>query len=114
MAAQHPEPATPGSQRAQAQTPPRTGAGGPSRQVSGGAEELIRLRWLLLVWSLWAAPVALAEPVLRLLTDADWSLDQPWFGGFSGIEVTDQGDAATLITDKGMLVQVTFHRNDGR
>lgn len=51
---------------------------------------------------------------MRLLSDAIWSLEEDWFGGFSGIEVTDRGDAATLITDKGMLVRVKLHRDDGR
>ncbi len=33
-----------------------------------------------------------------------WNNPAPWFGGFSGAEVSPAGDELTLITDKGSLV----------
>ena len=42
-----------------------------------------------------------------------WSQTDPWFGGFSGAEVTEDGTDITLITDKGSLVTATMLRENG-
>jgi hypothetical protein len=82
--------------------------------VPGGAEKLIALRLFLVLCAFCAASGAQADQGMRLLSEATWSLDRDWFGGFSGIEVTAQGTQGTLITDKGMLVRVKMHRRDNR
>lgn len=82
--------------------------------MPGGPERLIRLRLLFLACALCAGLPVWADPDLRLTSETSWSLDSAWFGGFSGIDVTDHGTHATLITDKARLLQVSLHRKDGR
>ena len=44
-----------------------------------------------------------------------WHLAAPWFGGFSGLEVSDDGTAFTAITDKAQLVSAQIRRKpDGQ
>lgn len=56
----------------------------------------------------------MAEPRLELLGKITWRQDVPWFGGFSGIEMSDDGGGATLLTDRGSLVRVGLQREGGR
>ncbi|TNJ41427.1 esterase-like activity of phytase family protein [Phaeobacter sp. B1627] len=39
-----------------------------------------------------------------------WSISAPWFGGFSGIEVTEDGTGFTAITDRAHIVEGIFLR----
>lgn len=55
----------------------------------------------------------MAEPSAKLTTNLIWKRDAPWFGGFSGAEVTENGAEITLITDKGMLVRARMLREKG-
>ncbi|MFU8824236.1 MAG: esterase-like activity of phytase family protein [Yoonia sp.] len=43
-----------------------------------------------------------------------WALDDPRFGGFSGIEVTDDGDSFVAINDRAMFITGQFERTDGQ
>ena len=57
---------------------------------------------------------ASAEPQLQLTANLIWKRDAPWFGGFSGVEVTERGAQITLLTDKGTLVYAQMHREMGQ
>ncbi|MBD3665559.1 esterase-like activity of phytase family protein [Sulfitobacter sp. TSTF-M16] len=61
-----------------------------------------------------AGHVARAEPVLELTANVIWERKEPWFGGFSGIEVDAQGRSMTVISDRGRLVTTRMIRDDGR
>jgi len=43
-----------------------------------------------------------------------WSLSDPKFGGFSGIEVTEDGLQFTAISDRGSIVEGTFFRQEDK
>ena len=43
-----------------------------------------------------------------------WSLPQDGFGGFSGLELSEDGKSFVAITDKGSIVTGTINRKDGR
>lgn len=55
-----------------------------------------------------------AKPSLQPNGALRWELPDPWFGGWSGIEVTAQGSQMTVISDRGQLAQATLKRSDGR
>jgi hypothetical protein len=57
---------------------------------------------------------ATAQPSLKAETSLRWELDAPWFGGWSGIEVTDQGNQLTVISDRGQLTRGRMNRNNGK
>ncbi len=54
------------------------------------------------------------EPRAELLGSYRWSQPEPWFGGFSGIELSDDGSTMTVIGDRGILVRARIERTDGR
>ncbi len=60
-----------------------------------------------------AAPLAQAEPSLRLISNVVWSQPDPWFGGFSGVEVSADGGRITLISDRATLVVADMIRENG-
>ncbi|WP_299955962.1 esterase-like activity of phytase family protein [uncultured Roseobacter sp.] len=43
-----------------------------------------------------------------------WTHEADWFGGFSGIEITDDGQVFYAATDKGYLVQGRLQRTSGQ
>ncbi|MBV2359251.1 esterase-like activity of phytase family protein [Thalassococcus sp. CAU 1522] len=43
-----------------------------------------------------------------------WQVDDPAFGGFSGLEVSEDGSAFTAISDRGHIVSGRFRREAGR
>jgi hypothetical protein len=47
---------------------------------------------------------------VRLTSNLTWKSDAPWFGGFSGMEVSGNGAQVTLLTDKGTLVEAQMVR----
>ncbi len=57
---------------------------------------------------------AQAGPPLKQDGALRWQLSAPWFGGWSGIEVTANGSQMTVISDRGQLVQATLNRSKGR
>lgn len=56
----------------------------------------------------------LAQPSLRAEVNLRWQLDAPWFGGWSGIEVTDQGAQMFVISDRGQLARASMSRPNGK
>lgn len=56
---------------------------------------------------------ALAEPTLRSNGVLRWQLDAPWFGGWSGIEVSEQGRRMIVISDRGQLLDAVLRRSGG-
>ncbi|MEP1767115.1 MAG: esterase-like activity of phytase family protein [Sulfitobacter sp.] len=57
---------------------------------------------------------ATAQPSLKAGNSLRWELDAPWFGGWSGIEVTERGAQLTVISDRGQLVRGLMNRNNGK
>lgn len=49
-----------------------------------------------------------------LVSDYVWSIDEPDFGGFSGVEVSDDGQTFFALSDRGHLAQGTIARTDGQ
>jgi len=43
-----------------------------------------------------------------------WTMDKPWFGGWSGIELSPDGRRMTAITDRGRLLRADIEREGGR
>ncbi|EPX83019.1 ABC-type cobalamin/Fe3+-siderophores transport system, ATPase component [Salipiger mucosus DSM 16094] len=43
-----------------------------------------------------------------------WTSDEPGFGGFSGLEVSEDGSTFTAISDRAMIVSGRFIREGGR
>lgn len=58
---------------------------------------------LLSACPLWAEATLLGTYV--------WTVDDPRFGGFSGIEVSDDGASFVTVSDRGHLVSGTFQRD---
>ncbi|MEQ6203086.1 esterase-like activity of phytase family protein [Sulfitobacter sp. HNIBRBA2951] len=56
----------------------------------------------------------MADPKLRKNGVMRWKIDAPWFGGFSGIEITGYGTEMTVISDRGQLVEATLQRKRGK
>jgi hypothetical protein len=75
----------------------------------------IRPRKLILsiATALACASFAQAEG-LRLTSNVLWSLPDPWFGGFSGMEIGADGNTAYLVTDRSSLVRVRLIRRAGQ
>jgi hypothetical protein len=67
----------------------------------------------LLAWLI----IALASPVygdeLIYLGRFTWNEDQDYFGGFSGLEVSADGENFTVISDKGRILTGKFSRTEG-
>jgi hypothetical protein len=57
---------------------------------------------------------AQAETTLKFSGAMRWELDAPWFGGWSGIEVRDQGTRMTIVSDRGELVDAVLQRSGGQ
>jgi len=55
-----------------------------------------------------------AEQRARHLHSYSWHLNKPWFGGFSGIEVSPDGQTAAILGDRSHLVHVRLGRAGGR
>jgi len=50
----------------------------------------------------------------RLDSAYTWRIDSPVFGGFSGIELSDDGAHFTAISDRGHIIQGQITRQNGR
>jgi hypothetical protein len=55
-----------------------------------------------------------AEPSLKHVGSLRWEQPEPWFGGWSGIEITDNGSRMTVISDRGQVTQTKLQRTNGR
>jgi hypothetical protein len=68
------------------------------------------LRLLCLIALMQAAPAFAQTSLIGAYT---WQEDDPRFGGFSGIEVSDDGASFVAVSDRGSLVSGSFLRKDG-
>lgn len=69
-----------------------------------------------LFWAICLCVIAtggLAEPQLRLSGIFDWDIRTSWFGGWSGIEMSQDGADMLAISDRGHLVRARLIRNRG-
>lgn len=57
------------------------------------------------------ADVSAAAEKARHLGSYTWKLDQPWFGGFSALKITDQGRRMTVLSDRATLVTARIQRH---
>ncbi|OAN72911.1 hypothetical protein A8B82_19775 [Sulfitobacter sp. EhC04] len=75
----------------------------------------IRPRKLILSIAAALACASLAQAEgLRLTSNVIWSKPDPWFGGFSGMEISADGNTAYLITDRSSLVRARLIRKAGQ
>lgn len=81
--------------------------------MQSGAGQLKRLIFACAAALGLAAVPAWAEPKLTLLSTLVWEHDAPWFGGFSGVEVSADGTTLTLITDRGTWATAELIRTEG-
>ena len=81
--------------------------------MQSGTGQLKRLV-IALALALWGTVLpAQAEPSLVQTSNVIWTLDEPWFGGFSGLEMGADGETLHLITDRGTLAKARLSRTDG-
>lgn len=57
---------------------------------------------------------ALTSPNTRYLGSFAWSRAESWFGGFSGLEVSDDGQSFVAVSDRGQIVAGGFSRQNGQ
>ena len=69
------------------------------------------MRASLVALILAATPIA-AEPGFQQISNFVWDRPEDYFGGWSAIEVTDNGTAFTAIGDNAQLFQGTFEREN--
>lgn len=50
----------------------------------------------------------------RLDAELTWTVDDPRFGGLSGLELTEDGTRFIALSDKGLFVTGTLQRSEGR
>lgn len=55
---------------------------------------------------------AVNDAPAQLASVTRWQIAEPWFGGFSGIELSSDGRHAVLITDLGQFVRADLQRHD--
>ncbi|MBR9843806.1 MAG: esterase-like activity of phytase family protein [Rhodobacteraceae bacterium] len=48
----------------------------------------------------------------RLDTVFPWEISEDWFGGFSGMEVSEDGRNFLMVTDRGVFVEGRFERDE--
>ena len=49
-----------------------------------------------------------------LLSEISWTIDDPRFGGYSGLELSDDGQSLVAVSDRGVsIVTATIQRTDG-
>ncbi len=63
---------------------------------------------VFLGWQVRATP----DGVAQLLSETEWAQPEPWFGGFSAIEMTDDGQFVAL-SDRGHIVEASLVRVNG-
>ncbi|KIC09487.1 ABC-type cobalamin/Fe3+-siderophores transport system, ATPase component [Leisingera sp. ANG-M1] len=49
----------------------------------------------------------------RFLGSFTWKLNQPWFGGFSALKLSNDGNAMTVLSDRATLVTTAIQRKQG-
>lgn len=69
---------------------------------------------LILALTLASLPARAETLRAEFLGAFEWTLPQRWFGGLSGIEMSEDGREMTVITDRGQLLFATVLREDGK
>ncbi len=67
---------------------------------------------LIFLFSLVSLPVSATDAVF--LSDYIWVIDDARFGGFSGLEVSDDGTSFVSISDRGSIITGQFVRQNGK
>lgn len=67
-------------------------------------------QFLWVITLLWALP-GYAEP--KLISSYVWTVDNPRFGGFSGLEMSSNGSSFIAVSDRGTFVDGTITREAG-
>lgn len=52
------------------------------------------------------------DPGVRYIGSFSWQMQQPWFGGLSGLELTDDGLGMLVLTDKAHLLEAKLQREN--
>lgn len=76
----------------------------------GSAVALIGAALLALV----PAPLATQAGQAHFVQSYRWQMPQPWFGGFSAIEIQDDGRAMIVLSDRSRILSARLRRQDGR
>jgi hypothetical protein len=63
---------------------------------------------------MWLCGSAVAEPSLEHNGTMRWKIDAPWFGGWSGLEISNGGTRMSVISDRGRLLNAVLERSSGR
>ncbi|MEQ9692643.1 esterase-like activity of phytase family protein [Shimia sp. SDUM112013] len=74
----------------------------------------ITLIALLTVGVGWQAVRAGFQSHAQLVSITPWHISQSWFGGFSGIEVSEGGRSFTILSDRSHFATGHFARENGR
>lgn len=59
----------------------------------------------------WTTVRAGIEGPARLVSETSWRISAPWFGGFSGIEISDDGRTMVAVSDRGHFVHARIDRD---
>lgn len=114
MAGEYPEPATAKPEPAKTQTKTRTDLGGSACAMPiGTGSELNLISFILTLFLTSVVSTAEVKPVLHLESEFTWYNNASWFGGFSGVELSSDGQSMTIVTDRGRIVQANLHRDAG-
>ncbi|MFN3662774.1 esterase-like activity of phytase family protein [Yoonia sp.] len=70
------------------------------------------MRLTAILTALWLAVPAQTE--VALIGSYTWTSDDPLFGGFSAIEMLDDGNSFVAVSDRGSFITGTIERTDGR
>jgi len=104
MGGQHFEPAAAGPER----NPARICNVGPAKPMPS------RIRLALIAGLVAVVPLIAAAEIAEHIGSYTWPAASEKHGGFSGIEVSDDGMRFTVIGDKGAIVEGQFIRVDGQ
>jgi len=74
----------------------------------------VRIILALCVASLASVAIADGTGRARFLGSFTWAMDLPWFGGWSGIELSEDGRQMTAITDRGYGLRADITRQGDR
>ncbi|SHK34979.1 hypothetical protein SAMN05444000_12626 [Shimia gijangensis] len=50
----------------------------------------------------------------KWVSTTPWQISEQWFGGFSGLEVSDDGQSFVMISDRSQMVKGRFERESGK
>lgn len=69
---------------------------------------------IIAVLCLACTPPGAGQMQARFLGSFTWDMDQPWFGGFSGLELSADGTAMTVLGDRSTLLRARLIRDGDR